>query len=223
MIINFGNAEFLLHKMGVLYWPAQKMLIVSDLHLEKGSHQAQRGYFLPPYDTNETLTRLLRLCDEIRPKTIILLGDCFHDAKGFSRMKPEDQRLLGELRLYDCIWIKGNHDGDYVPDGLISYEEFVHEGIAFRHEATSAPTGFEVSGHFHPKIDILHKGRYTSHACFVQGERKLILPSFGAYTGGLSIADKAINVHFPDGCVCHALGGSKVYTIDAIKMASALR
>ena len=39
---------------GALYWPDEKLLVVADLHLEKGSAFAARGVLLPPYDTAAT-------------------------------------------------------------------------------------------------------------------------------------------------------------------------
>ena len=42
---------------GALYWPAERALIVADLHFEKASAAAERGRLLPPYDTRESLTR----------------------------------------------------------------------------------------------------------------------------------------------------------------------
>ena len=43
---------------GALYWPDEAVLVVADLHLEKGSSYAARGVLLPPYDTAATLARL---------------------------------------------------------------------------------------------------------------------------------------------------------------------
>ena len=57
--VNICGKAFLAHKFGALYWPAEKALIVSDLHLEKGSAFAARGQMLPPYDTRETLNKWL--------------------------------------------------------------------------------------------------------------------------------------------------------------------
>ena len=43
---------------GALFWEEQSLLVVSDLHLEKGSSFATRGVLLPPWDTAATLGRL---------------------------------------------------------------------------------------------------------------------------------------------------------------------
>jgi len=118
MKINVNGEEIILHHSGVAFWPKHKMLIVSDLHLEKGSHFAMRGFFLPPYDSTETLDRLRVVCDEFDTQRLIILGDCFHDDGGFDRLPSAAREAFNGLLRYDPIWIKGNHDGDFVPPGF---------------------------------------------------------------------------------------------------------
>jgi len=60
---------------GALYWPGEATLLVADLHLEKGSAHAERGSFLPPYDTRQTLMRLAEVIDRYEPARVIALGD----------------------------------------------------------------------------------------------------------------------------------------------------
>ena len=71
---------------GSLYWPEQGLLVVADLHLEKGSSFARRGMLLPPYDTGETLARLARLVAHYAPRMVVALGDNFHDGDGPARL-----------------------------------------------------------------------------------------------------------------------------------------
>src|ERR1043165_903721 len=99
--------------LGALYWRDEGALIVSDLHLEKGSSFARRGQLLPPYDTTETLTRLARLITHYAPRPVIALGDNFHDGDGPGRLSAQDRASLIALqRGRDWIWIAGNHDPD---------------------------------------------------------------------------------------------------------------
>ncbi len=214
MKISFGGHEFILHPSGALLWPDRNIILVADLHLEKGSHFAARGFFLPPYDTHRTLTKLLALCRNSDLRQVIILGDCFHDPKGYARLKPQDRALFDDLLHYDPIWIKGNHDGDFVPPGFPAYDVLELEGIFLRHEADSecAP---EISGHYHPKAPINHKGSLLSLPCFVEDGRKLILPAFGAYTGGLNCEDAVLKKIFPQGCKTYALGSEKVYRLQS--------
>lgn len=210
MKITFAGHDFLLHPSGTLFWPGQSLLVVSDVHLEKGSHFAERGFFLPPYDSHETLERLHKAIVELSPQRLLILGDCFHDKNGHARLPANERALFDSLLRYNPIWIVGNHDGDFVPEGFEAHEVFELNGISFRHEAsmTSAP---EISGHFHPKVDLLHKGAFISRPCFVEDGVKMILPSFGAYTGGLSIGHNSIARHFKTPPRAYIKGRDRIY------------
>src|SRR5689334_2187009 len=100
-----------LQSCGALWWEEASVLVVSDLHLEKGSSYAAAGQMLPPYDTRATLQRVAALVDELEPTTVISLGDSFHDRRARPRMAQDDV-LLGR-RLTSAtgwIWIRGQHD-----------------------------------------------------------------------------------------------------------------
>lgn len=209
MKIDFGGHEFMFHPSGVLFWPEKSIAIVSDMHLEKGSHFAQKGFFLPPYDTHETLERLHSVFNALSAQQIVVLGDTFHDAKGFSRLPAEERKSFDKLLHYNPIWITGNHDGDFVPPGFKAFKSLVLGGLVFNHEAKEG-TRLEISGHYHPKIDILHKKSRISRPCFIEDGNKMILPSFGAYTGGLSIENPVIRKHFGAAPRIYALG-EKIY------------
>lgn len=210
MKINFGGHDFVLHHSGIMVWPQYHMAIVSDLHLEKGSHFAQKGFFLPPYDSAVTLIKLLQFCESHSIKQLLILGDCFHDPKGHARLVEEDQALFAQLVKYDPIWIKGNHDKDFVPPEFTAYEIYERDSVRFIHEATKKGIN-EISGHFHPKISIVHKGGHIQRACFVTDGKKMILPSYGAYTGGLDISSPVINQHFSAKPDVYALGESRIF------------
>ena len=210
MKIIFGGHELVLHHSGILLWPEHHLAVVSDLHLEKGSHFAERGYFLPPYDSAVTLQKLLQFCKMHAVKQLIILGDCFHDPKGYARLTAEDQTQFQELLTYDPVWIKGNHDKDFVPPGFVAYDIYQRDGLRFIHEAT--PEGVnEISGHFHPKISIIHKGGHIQRPCFITDGQKMILPSYGAYTGGLDISSPAISQHLKDKRDVYALGETRLF------------
>lgn len=217
MKIFFSGHEFILHPSGAALWKGRNITLVADLHLEKGSHFAMRGFFLPPYDTHRTLVKLLALCRAEHIKQLIILGDCFHDPKAYGRMRKDDRLLFDKLRAYDPAWIQGNHDGDFVPPGFPSYDALELDGIILRHHADPGTLSPEISGHYHPKAPINHKGSMMSLPCFIEDGRKLILPAFGAYTGGLDIRDAAIRSLFPDGYRAYALGSDKVYRLQKDK------
>ena len=95
--INFNNQKFQISKEGVLFWFEKKIAIISDLHLEKGTGYAPTGQFLPPYDSEETLTKLFNLTKQHDIKKIILLGDTFHDKNALSRMSKKVTSLFKNL------------------------------------------------------------------------------------------------------------------------------
>jgi DNA ligase-associated metallophosphoesterase len=191
---------FRAHMSGALYWPAEEALIVADLHLEKGSHFASRGQMLPPYDTRETLRKLAEVIDAYDAATIIALGDSLHDPEALTRMDASDRetlRILQEDR--EWIWITGNHDGDTAAVlGGIVRDELCVEGLTLRHEPGSGARTHEIAGHLHPAARLVMNGTAIRRPCFVGNGLRLVMPAFGAFTGGLNILDDAFEPVF--GC-----------------------
>ena len=184
---SFAGHDFLASGDGALFWPSQNALLVADLHLEKASWFARLGQFLPPYDSLATLTMLARDIDRSGATTLYCLGDSFHDRFGCDRLPDDARALLTSLtgRL-DWVWITGNHDAGFADHcgGRIE-EELTIDGVALRHEAVVGDPTPEISGHFHPKLRLHMKGRNVSRRCYVASTTKLILPAYGALTGGL--------------------------------------
>jgi DNA ligase-associated metallophosphoesterase len=179
---------------GALFWPARRALLVADLHFEKASWFARFGQMLPPYDSIATLTALAGLVESTGAREIWCLGDSFHDVAGCERLSPQAQDMLrGLTATRRWIWITGNHDIGMVDrcGGEVIAEALV-DGLVLRHEAESAETRPELSGHFHPKLRVRVRGRSVSRRCFVATATKLILPAFGALTGGLDAAHPEI-------------------------------
>jgi DNA ligase-associated metallophosphoesterase len=185
--LSFAGHDFLADPQGALWWPARRALLVADLHLEKASWYAKLGQFLPPYDSQETLSALTELVDRTGAERLYCLGDSFHDKFGCDRL-PDVARamLLALTARLDWTWILGNHDpgfADHCGGSLI--EELEVDGLILRHEADPADTRPELSGHYHPKLRLQVKGKNVSRRCYVASGSKLILPAFGALTGGL--------------------------------------
>jgi DNA ligase-associated metallophosphoesterase len=184
---SFSNHELMALPQGALFWPARGALLVADLHLEKASWFARLGQMLPPYDSIATLSDLAALIASTGAGEIWCLGDSFHDKHGCDRL-PETARalLIGLTAATRWTWITGNHDPGFADHcGGAVVEEAEVDGLVLRHEADPAETRPELSGHFHPKLRITHRGRQVSRRCFVATETKLILPAFGSLTGGL--------------------------------------
>jgi DNA ligase-associated metallophosphoesterase len=185
--LSFAGQNFLATPEGALHWPAEQALLVADLHLEKASWFARLGQFLPPYDSLATLQALARDVERTRVTRLYCLGDSFHDRFGCDRLPGDARELLAAMtsRL-DWVWIVGNHDVGFVDHcgGRIE-EECEIGGIVLRHEADECDLRPEMSGHFHPKLRMSLRGRHVSRRCFVASATKLILPAYGAFTGGL--------------------------------------
>ncbi len=201
---------------GALYWPAQGLLTVADLHLEKGSSFAARGQLLPPYDTAATLARLARLIARYAPRCVIALGDSFHDGGGPARLSRDDRASLSALqRGRDWIWITGNHDPEPAADiGGVFEPALTIGAMTFRHLPTGAAG--EISGHLHPVARVAHRGRTVSRRCFAADAERLVMPAFGAFTGGLNIrgapfADLFGTLKF----TAHMLGEDRLYAFAA--------
>ena len=205
----------MLDPAGAVHWPAQRMLIVADLHFEKGSSAAVRhGSLLPPFDTRETLAQLTSLVRKYDPRVILALGDSFHDVRGSTRLQPADRAQLAALAQgRRMIWVLGNHDA-LPPDGLPGESVGEHgEGpLRFRHEAQAGRVMGELSGHFHPKATVAVRGAHICRPCFIADGYRLMLPAIGAYTGGLDVRDGAIAGHFPRGGRVFLLGRGRLYS-----------
>jgi DNA ligase-associated metallophosphoesterase len=201
---------------GALFWDEQRLLVVSDLHLEKGSSFAARGVLLPPYDTVATLGRLASVIARHDPRIVVALGDSFHDRTAHQRLAAEDRDTLAALQVRrDWIWIAGNHDPALPRDlgGMIA-DEVAIGPITFRHEPTGARG--EIAGHLHPKARVTARGRSMERRCFASDGMRAVMPAFGAYAGGLSIRDAAFARIFPDsGFIAHLLGDRRVHAIAA--------
>jgi DNA ligase-associated metallophosphoesterase len=203
-------------RSGALYLPAHKLLVVSDLHLEKGAAYARRGQMLPPYDTVETLKKLALAIATYQPTIVISLGDSFHDRDGAAAM-PDIFRLpLQEMmRGRDWFWVAGNHD-PAPPVGLLgdSVDEIALGNLVFRHEPSAARTHGEIAGHLHPGARLVKSGRSVRRPCFASDGSRLIMPAFGAYTGMLNVLDRAYAGLFDHASFfAYMLGLKRVYPI----------
>ena len=214
--IHFGGERLMLDPLGGLYWPGQKLLAVSDLHLEKGSSFATRGMLLPPWDTHATIDRLAALLRRWSPRTVVALGDSFHDSDGSGRLPASERsRLNGMALAHRFIWVEGNHD-PVPPDNLGGewVQNFEVGPITFRHEAIAGAQLGEIVGHHHPKATVQARTGTVSRPCFVFDGRRLMMPAFGAYTGGLDIRDAAIHRLFPRGGRAFLLGKDRLFSFE---------
>ena len=211
--------------LGAIYWAREQILIVSDLHLEKGSSFAAKGVMLPPYDTRTTLMRLAALIRRYAPKRVISLGDAFHDGEAEERMDEDDAAMLTALmREAAWLWVLGNHDPE--PPARFAAETVKEArvgALVFRHEPSESPVfengrPGEIAGHLHPCARVVSEGRTLRRRCFAVGETRLIMPAMGAYAGGLNILDRAYAPLFSNP-VAWVMGADGVYPIGCESLA----
>ncbi|MGE4063026.1 MAG: ligase-associated DNA damage response endonuclease PdeM [Rhodospirillaceae bacterium] len=210
--ISIGGAKLRPDLSGALIWDDERTVIVADLHFEKASSFARRGQPLPPYDTATTLRLLGEVFACAAPSRVICLGDSFHDRIAAQDMPGPYATLLRSLMAgRDWIWVTGNHDRE-IPAALggTIAQDITVGPITFRHEA-SAASGPEISGHFHPKATVEARGRAVTRPCFIYDDRRVILPAFGAFTGGLNVSHRAIAAQFGPAFGVALLGRHKLH------------
>ena len=209
--IEFYNHKLQINKEGILFWLEKEIAIVSDLHLEKGSSFASTGQFIPPYDSEETLKKLLNIIDIYNVKKVILLGDTFHDKDAFKRMTSKVRSLFEELiKNYEVIFILGNHENKMKIGSIQFYREYIIDDLYFLHEATKRNIP-QISGHFHPVATIRVGYKKITTKCIIHTNLNLILPSFGEYTGGLNIKDAIYKSFFKRKYKIYILGKKSIY------------
>jgi DNA ligase-associated metallophosphoesterase len=225
--LGSGTEDILVHgvaavcdPLGGLYLPDTGMLIVSDLHLEKGAAFARRGMMLPPYDTIATLNILAAVIARYDPKIVVSLGDNFHDRRGSEYLPANLRALIADMaRGRDWIWINGNHDPDGTTDlPGTSTDELFYGGLVFRHEPSlisgHGKTRGEIAGHLHPSATVRRREKSVRRACFACDGDRLVMPAFGVLSGGLDLRHRAMQGLFNhDALVAHLLGRDRIYSV----------
>ncbi len=215
LAMGMRGAELVMRCSGALWLAAERMLIVADLHLEKGSSYAARGQMLPPYDTRETLRRLEAEVAALAPATVVLLGDTFHDRRSEDRLAGDDAERLRALAVGRAlVWVVGNHDADG-PRALPgeTADEILVAGLILRHEPQAGTQPGEVAGHLHPAAKVRAPRGTVRRRCFVTDGERMILPAFGAYAGGLNVRDAAFAGMFVRPPLAGALGATRVRAV----------
>jgi uncharacterized protein len=215
--LSILDVDFIADPAGALYWREEGLLVVADLHFEKGSAFAARGVFLPPYDTASTLARLARLIEFYGPRCVVALGDSFHDSNAGERICAEDRRMIAALQLRrDWIWIAGNHDR-ILPRRLPgeSRAGLCIGDIMFRHEPAAGAGSGEIAGHLHPVARVAGRGGSVRRRSFVSNGARCVLPAFGAFAGGLNLVDPAFEPLFGSrtSILAYVTGRDAVYAV----------
>jgi DNA ligase-associated metallophosphoesterase len=215
LLIDVNAETLVLDASGAVWWPERETLVLADIHFEKGSSYARRGALLPPYDTRATLKRMGEVVARRNPKRIVALGDSFHDRDAADRLDTEERAMLASLgHAAEWVWIAGNHDP--APPSWLGgtvAEEIKLGGLVFRHEPGVMFQPGEIAGHLHPCTTVTRRGRSLRRRCFVSDGRRMVLPAFGAYAGGLDLWEHAIGSLFEGAFGAFVLGMERVYAV----------
>ena len=217
--VRVNGEACVLRCSGALWVEAERTLVASDLHLEKGSAFAVRGQMLPPYDSPATLAKLEAEIEALDPARVVLLGDSFHDSKAVDRLYTDDHARLDRLAAgRDWVWLEGNHDLkalagalDILTGRIVTTLQVGR--LTLIHEPQPGEQPGEVAGHLHPAARVSAHGRGVRRPCFVTDGRRLLMPAFGAFTGGLDVRDPAVAGLFETPPMAAALGRDKVHAL----------
>lgn len=223
VLLSVGGEPCLLRPSGALYLPQQQTLVASDLHLEKGSSFRRYGQLLPPFDSCATLDRLEAEILALLPERVVLLGDSFHDRGAVERLMAAEHARIAQLAQdRDWVWLEGNHDlqalagaldrlpGRIVQSLMLGPLNLIHEPAP---RSEPMPQQGEIAGHLHPAVRMSRYGRSVRSPCFITDGHRLLLPAFGAFTGGLDISDPAIADLFHAPPLIVARGRDRVYPL----------
>ncbi len=219
--LTVNGAVLLADISGAAFDVSTETLLVADLHLEKGSAYAARGQMLPPYDTRSNLNRLADAIARLSARRVVALGDSFHDLGADGRIHEDDARQLATLvsSVEDWLWIEGNHDPEPPARfGGRTAPQIDLGPLTLRHEPGPYPADGEIAGHLHPCARVAVRGRTLRKRCFATDGRRLVLPAFGAYAGGLNVCDPAWGAVFEQRPNAWMLGDARVFPVRAAKL-----
>jgi hypothetical protein len=219
VLLNFAGHVFEPLLSGALFWRAESMLLVADLHLEKFSSFARRGHMLPPYDTGLTLKRLERDVEATRAERVVSLGDSFHRDEGVETLLDADRlRLATLLGKSHWTWLSGNHDPSPHALGGVCVSYLEHRGVTLVHEPPRNGRA-AIAGHLHPAATVVANGHGTRRPCFVHDGKLLLLPAYGAGAGSMNILGPIFHGLFSyETLEVTMLGRSRLYPVSTRRL-----
>jgi uncharacterized protein len=223
VLLHFAGHTFEPLLSGALFWRAESILLVADLHLEKFSSFAKKGQMLPPYDTGLTLKRLERDLETTGAERVVSLGDSFHRDEGTTTLLDADRlRLMALLGRSHWTWLSGNHDPSPHTLGGVCATTLEHRGLMLTHEPKRAaiPT---IAGHLHPAATVVSNGHGTRRPCFVHDGNLLVLPAYGSGAGSLNILSRPFHGLFDyKSLEVTMLGRSRLYPVSTRRLVAGI-
>jgi DNA ligase-associated metallophosphoesterase len=195
--IELAGESVLLLPEKALYWPRERTLVVADIHFGKAAAFRALGVPVPRGTTTQNLDGLDQLLAAYPATRIVFLGDFLHSRAAHARATLA---AMVEWRArhpaLSLVLVRGNHDlhaGD--PAAVLGIEmvdePFAAGPFAFCHHPDIAADGYVLAGHVHPVYRIMTRLEAVRLPCFLVGSRRMVLPSFGAFTGGYVIEPAA--------------------------------
>ena len=190
-----------------------KTLLVADLHLGKPAAFRAGGLPVPESVMQADLDRLTQAVESTGALKLVILGDLIHARSG---QTPRTVAAFAEWRdrhsNLDVLLVRGNHDRHckVVPPTWrleIAEDRVVDGPFVYCHWPDECTGGYVLGGHVHPVAVMAGRGRQKIRLrCFAVGERRMILPAFGSFTGGASGGPTASDRVFlvADDCVVEA-------------------
>lgn len=190
--ITIKDQHFVMHPLGGLFWEAQSMLLISDVHLGKVSHFRKFGAAVPQAAVQKNFELLSKSAAYFSPKTICFMGDLFHSSLNKEWHLFED--WVAQLRC-KIVLVVGNHDIisplKYEALGIQVVPEIRLDGFLLTHHPEESENFFNFSGHIHPAVRLQGQGRQSLRlACFFKSKTQMILPAFGEFTGTFTLKPK---------------------------------
>jgi DNA ligase-associated metallophosphoesterase len=191
--IDLAGERVLLLAQKALYWPHASMLVIADIHFGKAASFRAQGVPVPRGTTSQNLAALDELMAIYPTTEIVFLGDFLHARASHASATVAAMLAWRErnpkVRL---TLVRGNHDvraGDPSASlGITMVDEPHNVGpFSFCHHPDIAGDGYVLAGHVHPVYILSSRLDSLRLPCFLVGPTRMVLPSFGAFTGGYAI------------------------------------
>ncbi len=185
--ISFLNEDLILLPEKAVYWPKEKMLMLSDLHLGKAIHFRSNGIVIPEESGSKDFITLESIIKRIKPQKVCFLGDLFHSS--YNKEWEKFESLINRFLEVEFILVLGNHDildnAVYQKSKLTITRKLLIEPFLLTHEPDDGKSNhYNIAGHIHPGIQLRGKGKLRAKIpCYYFGKKNAILPAFGVLTG----------------------------------------
>jgi DNA ligase-associated metallophosphoesterase len=193
VVIEAGGEALWLLAQKAVYWQRERLLAIADIHFGKAAAFRSFGIPVPRGTTSENLDALDALIDATGAQHVLFLGDFLH-ARAAHAAGTQAAMLAWRRRRQDLVLtlVRGNHDkhagdpADALGIALVD-EPYTVGTLSFCHHPDLDAPGYVLAGHVHPVYVLATRFDALRLSCFVVGPRRMILPSFGSFTGGHTV------------------------------------